>query len=469
MKRREFLKRLGVAAVGTSAVLSACNDNSTPISDIMKTGDLDGGGEMTMRTNPNTGDRVSILGYGMMRLPVIGGGTARENPDAPIDQDLVNQEIDYALEHGVNYFDTSPAYCKGLSEHSTGIALARHPRDRYFIATKLSNFGPATWSREASQAMFENSLKELQTDHVDYLLLHGVGMNSGDFTALEAFNGRYIDNGILDWLVEQKEKGRIRNLGFSYHGDIKIFDMLLQWHDEGLYHWDFVQIELNYLDWNYAAEINPRNTNASYLYAELEQRGIPAVIMEPLLGGRLADQPDYITKQLKQREPDSPVARWAFRFAGTPEGILTVLSGMTYMEDLKQNVETYSPLRPITTAENDLLMKIAEEVVELKYVPCTACNYCMPCPYGINIPGVFSHYNKCLNEDKMPAGNPDTEEYRKARRAFLVGYDRSVPKLRQASHCISCKQCVEHCPQRVDIPAEMYRIDVFVEHLKRMG
>ena len=136
---------------------------------------------------------------------------------------------------------------------------------------------------------------------------------------------------------------------------------------------------------------------------------------------------------------------------------------------MNRMANTLADLRQAWLSKRYLLMKIAEEVVELKYVPCTACNYCMPCPYGINIPGVFTHYNKCLNEDKMPAGNPDSDEYRKARRAFLVGYDRSVPKLRQASHCIACKQCVEHCPQRVDIPAEMYRIDVFVEHLKRMG
>ncbi len=468
MKRREFMRRLGVTLAGTSVVLSACNDNEDNVLKSLRSDNLDGGGSMTMRNNPNTGDKVSLLGYGMMRLPVVDGGTMRENPDSPIDQDLVNKEVDYALEHGVNYFDTSPAYCRGLSEHSTGIALSRHPRNSYFIATKLSNFSPSTWSRNDSQAMFNKSLKELQTDYVDYLLLHGVGMTSEGYTAQEAFDGRYINNGMLDWLVEQKYKGRIRNLGFSYHGDIKIFDKLLQWHDEGRYHWDFVQIELNYLDWNYAAQINPRNTNASFLYDELSRRGIPVVIMEPLLGGRLATQPDYITKQLKHFEPETPVARWAFRFAGTPEGVLTVLSGMTYLDDLKQNVETFSPLRPVDADENELLMKIAEEIVELKYVPCTACNYCMPCPYGINIPGVFSHYNKCLNEDKMPAGNHISEEYRKARQAFLVGYDRSVPKLRQASHCIACGQCVEHCPQRVDIPNEMYRIDVFVEHLKRM-
>ncbi len=466
MDRREFIKHIGGAAVATSVVLSACKNDEKEAPVVGNI--IDGQGEMTYRINPNTGDKVSILGYGMMRLPVEEGGTLREHPNSPVDQELINQEIDYALEHGVNYFDTAPVYCKGMSEHATGIALARHPRNSYYIATKLSNFSPSTWSTEASKAMFENSLKELQTNYIDYLLLHSIGGDTNDLNSHELFNTRFVDNGILDWLVEQKNAGRIRNLGFSYHGDVDIFDMLLKWHDEGRYHWDFVQIELNYLDWKYADELNTRNTDAHYLYEELHRRGIPAVIMEPLLGGRLASLPDHIVKQLKEREPETPVARWAFRFAGTPEGILTVLSGMTYMEHLVQNVATYSPLRPITEEEDAFLMKIAEEIVELPLVPCTTCNYCMPCPYGLNIPVIFDFYNKCVTEGKIPVGNTEAREYQEARKRFLIGYVRNVPSLRQASHCIGCNQCVEHCPQKIDIPTQLHRIDDFVEQLKQM-
>ena len=457
---------MGGAAVATSVVLSACKNNDE--SPVIAKNVIDGQGEMTYRTNPNSGDKVSLLGYGMMRLPVEGGGTFRDHPDANIDQEMVNEQVDYALEHGINYFDTSPAYCKGLSERSTGIALSRHPRNTYYIATKLSNFSPSTWSREASQAMFENSLKELQTDYIDYLLLHSIGGNTNDLDSHQLFNTRFIDNGILDWLVEQKKAGRIRNLGFSYHGDVDIFDMLLQWHDEGKYHWDFVQIELNYLDWKYADELNTRNTDAKYLYEALHSRGIPGVIMEPLLGGRLASLPDHIVKQMQEREPESPVARWAFRFAGTPEGILTVLSGMTYMEHLKQNVETYSLLRPISEEENAFLMKIAEEIVELPLVPCTACNYCMPCPYGLNIPAIFAYYNSSVTEGKMPTGGPEAKEYWEARKRFLIGYDRNIPALRQASHCIGCNQCAPHCPQNIEIPKQLHRIDDYVEQLKQV-
>ena len=268
--------------------------------------------------------------------------------------------------------------------------------------------------------------------------------------------------------MEQKKKGRIRNLGFSYHGDIAIFDQLLKWMDEGRYHWDFAQIELNYLDWEWANEINGGNTDAKYLYDELQKRNIPAVIMEPLLGGRLANVPDPVVAEMKQRRPENSVASWAFRYAGTPEKVLTVLSGMTYMEHLRENIRSYAPLDPITKEENEFLLKIAEDIYNQKNIPCNECNYCMPCPYGINIPSVFVHYNKMIREGNMPS-NKQNPEYRKQRKAFLVGYDRSVPRLRQADHCIGCGQCVSHCPQRIDIPKEMRRIDTMVENLKRDG
>ena len=276
MDRRDFLKHIGSAAVATSVVLSACKNNNgeTPIAKDV----IDGQGEMTYRTNPNTGDKVSLLGYGMMRLPIENGADMRKDPNARVDQEMVNEEVDYALAHGVNYFDTAPVYTRGYSETATGIALSRHPRNSYYIATKLSNFSPTTWSAEASKAMFENSLEKLQTDYVDYLLMHSIGGSGKDMTSMEMFNARFMDNGILDWLVEQKKVGRIRNLGFSFHGDPKLFDTMMQWHDEGKYHWDFVQIQLNYVDWSFG-EIEGEGVNSSYLYEELHRRGIPAVIM----------------------------------------------------------------------------------------------------------------------------------------------------------------------------------------------
>ncbi len=456
ISRRDFLKTAGVAGVAAAGLVACTGKNAEN-----RTGDklAAGDGQMTLRTNPKTGDKVSLLGFGMMRLPSVGGRSAREGNEE-IDQEMVNELVDYAIAHGVNYFDTSPAYCRGGSEHATGIALSRHPRNKYFIATKLSNFAPSTWTHEASVAMYRNSMKELQVDYIDYLLLHGVGMGSG----LEEFNARYIDNGVLDFLLEEREAGRIRNLGFSYHGDVAVFDYLLSQHDR--YKWDFVQIQLNYLDWKYAKQINPRNTDAEYLYGELNKRHIPAVIMEPLLGGRLSNVPDRIVARLKQREPERSVASWAFRFAGSFPGVLTVLSGMTRMEHLQDNLLTYSPLKPLSQEEFAFLQDTATEMMRFNTIPCNDCKYCMPCPYGLDIPAILLHYNKCLNEGNIVASSQDPN-YRKARRAYLVGYDRSVPRLRQASHCIGCGQCEPHCPQSIKIPEEMHRIDRYVEQLKQ--
>ena len=453
LSRRDFIRRIGAAGAVTAG-LSACGRGVTAAE-----GAEGEESTMTFRTDPSTGDKVSLLGFGMMRLPSVGGRSAREGNEE-IDQEMVNELVDYAIAHGVNYFDTSPAYCQGKSEHATGIALSRHPRDKYFIATKLSNFAPSTWSREASIAMYRNSMKELQVDYLDYLLLHGIGIGDG----MEEFENRFIKNGILDFLMEERKAGRIRHLGFSYHGDVRVFDYLLSRHDE--YKWDFAQIQLNYLDWKYAKQINPRNTDAEYLYNELASRGIPAVIMEPLLGGRLSNVPTTIFASLKEREPEMSAASWAFRFAGSLPGVQTVLSGMTRMEHLQDNLRTYSPLKPLTEDEFAFLQEMAARMMQFDTIPCNDCKYCMPCPYGIDIPAILLHYNKCLNEGNIPESAQD-ENYRRARRAFLAGYARSVPELRQASHCTGCNRCSPHCPQRIDIPGELHRIDAYVERLKQ--
>ncbi len=456
MNRREFLKRLGLGAAVVSASLAAgCGSKRQQTS--AQTEVPDEG--MVYRTTPTTGDRVSLLGFGMMRLPWKEQGEKKTKGEQEIDQEQVNALVDYAIEHGVNYFDTSPAYCRGLSERATGIALKRHPRDSYFVATKLSNFAPQTWSREASIGMYHDSMRELQVDYIDYLLLHGVGMGG-----MNELHARYLDNGVLDFLLAERAAGRIRNLGFSYHGDVEVFDYLLAQHDK--YRWDFVQIQLNYLDWRYAKQTNPRNTDAEYLYGELAKRNIPAVIMEPLLGGRLSKVPENIVTRLKEREPEQSIASWAFRFAGSFPGVLTVLSGMTRMEHLQDNLRTYSPLHPLSEAEFAFLQQTATLMMQFKTIPCNDCKYCMPCPYGLDIPAILLHYNKCLNEDRI-IEDPSDEGYARARRAYLVGYDRAVPRLRQADRCIGCNQCVSHCPQRIDIPAAMQRIDGYVEKLRR--
>lgn len=461
ISRRDFLKLFGAGSVAATAAVAGCKPSST--------GGYKGSDDyakqvepptdkMTYRENPKTHQKVSLLGYGMMRLPTIKSGSDN-NQRETIDQENVNRLVDYAVAHGVNYFDTSPAYCQGHSEESTGIALHKYPRESYYVATKLSNFNPASQTREGAIKMYHDSMKNLQVDYIDYYLLHAIG-GSG----MDDLHRRYLDNGMLDYLLKEREAGRIRNLGFSYHGNIEVFDYLLA--ENYKYQWDFVQIELNYLDWDYANEINSDNTDASYLYAELQKLGIPAVIMEPLLGGRLSNVPQYVVNEMKQRDPEKSVASWAFRYAGSPDGVLTVLSGMTYMEHLKDNLLTYSPLHPVSEEEKEFLYKIAGELVDMETIPCNDCKYCMPCPYGIDIPAIFVHYNKCKNEGTLPVNEKDTN-YARYRREYLIGLDRSVPKLRQANHCIACGQCVPHCPQSIRIPQELQKIDEFVEKLKQ--
>ena len=453
MNRRDFLKIVGITTATSTAALYGCGskEGSSEGSKVLGPIPTD---KMTYRSFPGLGsDKVSILGYGCMRWPTV---PAPDGKGEMIDQDAVNELVDYAIAHGVNYFDTSPMYVQGWSEKSTGIALKRHPRESFYLATKLSNFHPDTWTREGSIAMYRKSFEDMQVDYIDYYLLHMIGGGG-----MEQFRKRYIDNGMIDFLMEERKAGRIRNLGFSFHGTTEVFDEILAMHDR--IHWDFVQIQLNYADWRHASG---NNVNAEYLYGELVKRDIPAIIMEPLLGGRLSRLNDHLVARLKQHRPQESVASWAFRFAGSFPKVLTVLSGMTYMEHLQDNLRTYSPLDLCTEEELALLEDTAQVMLTYPIIPCNDCKYCMPCPYGLDIPAILLHYNRCVNEGNIPKSSRD-EHYREARRAFLIGYDRSVPKLRQASHCTGCDQCNPHCPQSIDIPQKLQEIDQFVENLKQ--
>lgn len=441
--RRSFLKTAGTSALAVSglSIFAGCKGGRSSGSS-QSSGEA-GNGEMTYRTNSVNGDKVSILGYGCMRWPMIKDSEGKDI----IDQETTNRLVDYAMEHGVNYYDSSPVYLQGQSEKATGIALSRYPRESYYVATKLSNF--SNWTRENSITMYRKSLENFQTDYIDYYLLHSI-------SNADVFKQRYVDNGMMDFLMEERKAGHIRNLGFSFHGSKEGFDELLAYHDK--YHWDFVQIQLNYLDWKHAG--------AEYLQQELDKRGIQSVIMEPLLGGRLSKVPEHIADRLKERNPSGSVASWAFRFAGTHPGVLCVLSGMTYMEHLQDNLKTYSPLVPLTEDEITFLEETADLMKKYPTVPCNDCKYCMPCPYGIDIPAILLHYNKCVNAGEI-AKSIEDENYKKARRAYLVSYDRAVPELRQADRCIGCNQCVSHCPQRINIPREIHRISRYIEDLRK--
>jgi predicted aldo/keto reductase-like oxidoreductase len=458
INRRKFLKTAGAGTLA-AAMLTGCKPRSSVSTEGGTVGEVPTD-KMTYRTNPHTGDRVSLLGYGCMRWPLKqrADGSGEE-----VDQEAVNELVDYAIAHGVNYFDTAPVYVRGWSETATGIALKRHPRDRFFIATKLSNHRSVGGLSETELRSFNNSVniyrqsfKNLQVDYIDYYLLHSVGGGG-----MKTFMERFFENGMVDFLLKEREAGRIRNLGWSFHGDIATFDFLLAQDIQ----WDFAQIQLNYQDWQHATPPE-RNTNAEYLYGELVKHNVPAVIMEPLLGGRLARVPSQALALLKEVHPEDTPAQWAFRYAGTPENVLTVLSGMVYMEHLQENIRTYAPLVPLNKQEYATLDGVTEVLIDSEYIQCTTCQYCMPCPYGLDIPGTFAHYNRCVSAGKMLKSSND-DNYRTARREFLIGYDRSVPKLRQADHCTGCKICVGHCPQGISIPEEMLRINRYAENLKQ--
>jgi len=404
------------------------------------------------------GKKVSLLGYGSMRIPTVSGGHANSGMLDPkkeeIDQVRFNRQVRRMLDGGITYFDTSPVYCRGESERALGRALKASGYDRssYVIATKLSNFSPTNWSLDASKKMFENSLKELQTDYIDNYLLHSIG--SAGFST---FSKRYIENGAADWCAELRAQRRIRNLGFSFHGDKKAWDWCIERH--GTYKWDFAMIQMNYLDWRHAKASNERNVDAKVLYEELTALKIPVVVMEPLLGGSLARYNWSLANELTPLDPESSLSRWAFRFCGSFDNVMTILSGMTFDEHIEENLATFSPLKKCTTEELAALERAAEAYLSCNTIPCTGCQYCMPCPYGLDIPALLAFRNQYLAKK--------ADGVRLSPRAILKAYEKAVPEeLRRADHCTGCGRCNPHCPQTIDIAKEIATIDAAMERIR---
>lgn len=432
--RRQFLRRLGfgsaLMALGPLNMMAAATrpDETSATTD----------NKMTYRVQNGSGEAVSLLGFGMMRLP-------RE-------QEEVDRLVDYAIAHGVNYFDTAPMYGRGTNESVTGRTLSRYPREKFFVATKLSNQNPGLWSFEKSKEMYENSFRALQVDYIDYYLLHSIGGGGVD-----NLKGRFLDNGMLDFLLKEREAGRIRHLGFSYHGDVSAFDWLLDHNDE--YHWDFVQIQMNYLDWRHAGRGRRRSdADAEYLYGRLEKLGIQCVIMEPIRGGGLANVNDDIKSQLTAVRPDDSPARWGFRWVGSRPNVLTVLSGMNRMEHLEENVATFSPLQACSPAEDELLARIADQMAGFPTIGCTTCGYCMPCPYGVDIPGNFAFYNDAVTKGILPLPETTSPDFAERQRAYTDAYRQAIPELKRATACQDCGECLAKCPQQIRIPNQMNRL-----------
>ena len=353
------------------------------------------------------GTKLSVLGYGCLRF-------TKEN--GKIDIDKTEKEIMEAIRSGVNYFDT--AYVYGGSEAALGEILARNGvREQVYIATKLPHY--LIKSKAGLEKCFQEQLKRLRTDHVDYYLMHMLN----DVQTWQGLCAKGVDQ----WIREKQASGQIGSIGFSYHGNSANFKELLDAYD-----WDFCQIQYNYLDEHTQAG------REGLLYAE--SKGIPVIIMEPVKGGMLANPPESVADILKTAEPDSSVASWAVRFAANLEGVITVLSGMSNVEQMADNLSYMKSFTGLTDAQKDTLKKAQEELARIPLIPCTTCNYCAKvCPMDIGISGSFTAMNYLtLYKDKGMAAHQEQ---------WLVGgHGRKA-----ADQCIKCGKCESVCPQHIAI------------------
>ncbi|MBQ9877315.1 MAG: aldo/keto reductase [Bacteroidales bacterium] len=446
MTRREALKGLFFAGMGIAAGGMLLKSQAAPA----KAGTLPApwkeapeGSKIDTRTWSKLGETLGMLGLGCMRLPALTGGGGGYGRNQPLDLEAVNAMVDYAIAHGINYFDTAPAY--GQSEVVTGKALSRHPRSAYKIATKMSNQNGRP-TLEAGKQMFETSLKNLQVDYVDFLLLHNVQNMSG-------FNTRFRNNGLFDWILEQKSKGRIKHLGFSFHGSNDDLPGLVD-----LYDWDFVQIQLNYADWKDMSSGwggNSGTTSSEFLYNYLVGKGIPITVMEPIKGGALANVSDGVASVLRERHPDLTPAANALTFVGSLPGVMVTLSGMSNMEQLKENVSLFTDFKPFDDSDMAFMHNVADLYKSRGQIPCTACAYCMPCPAGVNIPGNFKIFNSA--SDALLSSDTNRKDLDDKRKAFLKLYNAQEKGVR-ADACVGCNACLPKCPQHISIPQHMERI-----------
>jgi predicted aldo/keto reductase-like oxidoreductase len=362
---------------------------------------------------------ISLLGFGLMRLPLL-------HPQKPdIDQEQAQAMVDRALAAGVNYFDTAYVYHAGLSESFAGQALSRHPRDSYNLATKLP-----TWeitSPAAAESIFHEQLKKCRVEYFDFYLLHN--LNADHYRLVR-------EHGIYEIMLRKKQQGFIRRLGFSFHDHTSLLQQIADDYD-----WDFGQIQLNYIDWE---DLNSRRQ-----YKILRERNLPVVVMEPVRGGALATLPPQAAALLQAVDHEASLASWAIRYAASLPGVLTVLSGMSNLAQMEDNLQTMNNFRPISEDELDLLSAVATVYRSAGVIPCTACRYCLDCPMGVNIPRVFAVYNLYRT---LP-----TKDQALAARLFSNHY-RALTISEQAHNCVACGQCGPRCPQGIDIPEQMRMI-----------
>ena len=360
--------------------------------------------------------RISNLGMGCMRLPVIGGDDSR------IDEAATFRMVDEAMEKGVNYYDTAWGYHAGHSESAVGRALARHPRDRFYLADKFPGYDLGNMGKTG--AIFEEQLNRCQVDHFDFYLFHNV---------CELNIDAYLDDerfGTYSYLIGQKHSGRIRHLGFSAHGSVDVIRRFLEAYGREM---EFCQLQLNWLDWDFQ--------DARAKVALLKQWGIPVWVMEPLRGGRLAALPEADAARLKALRPDETIPAWSFRFLQSIPEVKVILSGMSSEEQMKDNLRTFGSDRPLNDGEMATLLSLAADMTRRTALPCTGCRYCTThCPQGLDIPRLLELYN----EHVFTGGG------------FIAPMAlMAVPDDKKPSACLGCRSCEQVCPQQIRISEAM--------------
>lgn len=368
--------------------------------------------------------KLSMLGLGTMRLPLKG-----EDADS-IDEEEVSKMFDYAIKNGINYFDTAWGYHKWTAEKVTGKMLKKYPRESFYLATKFPGYDIANMNKV--EEIFEKQLENCQVEYFDFYLIHNVYEKDID---------SYLDEkyGLFEYLLKQKENGRIKHLGFSCHGSLEVMTRFLEKYGQ---HMEFAQIQLNYLDYEFQ--------NAKALVELLNEYNIPIWIMEPLRGGKLAKLSEKHEEKLKKLRPNETVPAWGFRFLQSFPTIKVVLSGMSTMEQLEQNIKTFEEDKPVTDEEKKALLSIAKDMLHGNILPCTGCEYCKEyCPQGLNIPKILSLYN----ENTFSGGSYVAK--------MVIS---TFPDDKKPSACIGCKSCEAVCPQKIKISEAM---ENFTEALKQ--
>lgn len=368
------------------------------------------------------GNKLSALGMGAMRLPTTNG-----EPSGPVDEKQVAEMVDYAMEKGINYYDTAYGYHDGKSEVVIGKALQNYPRESFYLADKFPGYDLANMGKV--EEIFEEQLKRTGMDYFDFYLFHNV---------CELNIEQYLDEkyGIMDYLQKQKANGRIKHLGFSAHGRLDIMERFLEKYGSSM---EFCQIQMNYLDW--------KLQEAEQKVELLQKHHLPVWVMEPLRGGKLAALSPENEKKLKEMRPDEKVPAWAFRFLQSVPGVTVTLSGMSNLQQLKENIDTYSEEKPVNQQEMEKLMQIAAEMLNI--LPCTSCRYCTShCPQGLDIPNLLFMYNELHFSNGFIT-------------QMGVG---AMPEEKRPSACVGCKSCEAVCPQQIKISEIM---SDFVERMKQ--